>query len=155
MFNRKREIEKQIEEYALWKYERHPYIAGGEKALLDRFAKTTKIANVSDITQELAAYFVASQDYQYAAQRVLVALRGFLRYARWAGYPCIHYIHLTHSNLMAAKPGPKIDQTKIEKIKELKGRGLTYRQIVVELSQIYKKRIHLSGVQRWAKLAGL
>lgn len=152
MFKIKPCITGQIEEYALWKYERHPYIAGAEKILLERFTKAANIKDVNEINREVVAYFIASRDSEYESKRVLVALRGFLRYARWAGYPCIHYIHLTERNLMALKKGPKIDYARVAKIKEMRNRGVPFRKIVEELGKTSKKRVHLSGVVRWARL---
>lgn len=150
MFNKR--IDNQIEEYVLWKYERAPYVAGGDRSILKRFVREVKVSNVSDITAESVAWYAAGKGSEYEADRLLVVMRSFLRYARWAGYPCVHYIHLTKRNLMALKKGPKVDMTKVQKVKEMRSRGVPYRTIVEELGKTSKKRIHLSGVVRWAKI---
>lgn len=152
MFKKKPCVFNQVEEYALWKAERAPFIAGAQRSLLLRFAREVKVDSVSEITAASVAYLIAGKDSAYESQCLLVALRGFLRYARWAGYPCIHYTHLTQRSLMALKKGPKVDMKRVEVIKEMRSRGIPYRKIVEELGKTSKKPVYLSGVVRWAKI---
>lgn len=91
LFTKTPQIYTLIDEHAAWKFEVHPYLAGAHRSLLIRFAKSQKISNVEDITEEHIAYFVGGELSAYYSHTALKAFRSFLWYANHAGYDCLAY----------------------------------------------------------------
>jgi len=78
-----------IDEYASWKYQRFPMLAGARRSLLIRFAKAYDIRDVEEITESHILFFVGGELTGFYSEQALKALRQFLWYCRKAGYECI------------------------------------------------------------------
>ncbi|RJQ33879.1 hypothetical protein C4568_03700 [Candidatus Parcubacteria bacterium] len=78
-----------IDEYAEWKFGIHPYQAGQYRSLLIRFAKTCKIRDVEEITEDHLAYFIGHELSEFYQKKAEKAFRSFLTFASGAGYDCI------------------------------------------------------------------
>lgn len=141
-------IYEQINEYAWWKKQHHPWIAGARKALLYRFANSFKVQHVQDISVDHIAFFTGEELTEFYSEQALKTLRDFLWYSRRAGYRCISYKMATKEELK--KPmGRPIQWDMVQKIKEMKESGLSDETIARLLTKSLGKKVHKTSVERW------
>lgn len=148
MFSKNYEIDNQIEEYALWKYERTPHMAGAQQSLLLRFSRDMRITRVGDITFDMVAYFTGAEGTEYRRQECLKALRSFLRYCKWAGYECIPYNHVTEFH-MEKKKGRPLESDRAKEAIKMRKLGVPYRTISRELTEKFEKPTYVGSIFRW------
>lgn len=145
-------IVTQIEEYVLWRSVRYPFVAGAEGALLRRFSKSFKIRSVDEIQPEIVFFFAGEELSHHFTYKALVALKGFLRYCMWAGYPCINYKELDMEKLKGGRPRNRKME---EEVSFFKHAGLNAHQTALRLKEKFPKEpVHNSSVYRWYARAG-
>ena len=99
-----------IDEYASWKYQQRPHIAGAQRSLLIRFAKAHGLRRVSDITEQHIMFFVGGELSQYFAQQAVTTLRAFLWYSRNAGYEAIGHNTASRAALRVLEEESKVSE---------------------------------------------
>lgn len=137
-------IYEQIDEYVSYKATRYPLKAGACKALLYRLARCNDGPRY--LTVDMIAYFVGEELSPYFRGEALTAIRGFIRYARMAGYTDI-----SPYDLMESRLGRPRNERRIKEVRELRSQNLSYTKVLKTLSERYKKRFHKTQIVRWAR----
>jgi hypothetical protein len=142
-------IYEQINEYTYWKSQRHPLIAGAQRALLHRLADSFNLNSIEDLTESHIALFTGEQLTGFYIEKAFQALRGFLQYASMAGYNCISYKTATNEHM--SKVGRPVQWDMVERVRDMREYGLSNETISKLLTQSLKKRVHKKSVDRWKK----
>lgn len=140
-------IYEQINEYVYWKKQHHPLTAGAHRSLLFRMAKSLNLNSIEDITESHIAFFTGEQLTGFYVEEALRALRGFLQYARMAGYNCMPYKNATIEHM--SKMGRPVQWDMVEKVRDMKASGLSDETIARLLTKTLGKRVHKTSVERW------
>lgn len=101
-----------IDEYASWKYQRHPLVAGAQRSLLIRFVKSQRLRDTSDITEKHIAFFVGGELSEFYSEQALKALRQFLWYCRRAGYVSIGHTTASRKALQSSEESSIVSETR-------------------------------------------
>lgn len=153
LFSKKPPIYDTIDEFAEWKSERFPWIAGSQRSLLYRFAQTYKIDNVEEVREDQIAFFVGEELTQFYALQATKAIRGFLWYCDRSGYDVFSYKMVTEEKLKRAVGHP-VDWDMVKRTAELReGRGLTFEAIARVLTKETKRKVHKTSTIRWYRRA--
>lgn len=140
-------IYSQINEYAYWKSDQQPWIAGARKALLYRLADNLKLHSITELTETHIAYFTGEQLTDFYGEVALKAIRDFLWYCRLAGYNCLSYKMATKEQLK--KVGRPVQWDMVRRVKELREQGFSDETIARSLKASLGKRVHKRSVERW------
>lgn len=143
-------IYEQINEYAYCKSQRHPMIAGAHRALLYRMAEHLNLNSIEDITESHIAFFTGEQLTGFYVEEAFKALRGFLQYAKMAGYKCIPHKSATLEHM--SKMGRPVQWDMVQKVREMRAAGIVNNETIARLlTQSMDKRVHKKSVDRWKK----
>lgn len=91
LFTKTPQIYTLIDEWAEWKYDIHPYKAGAYRSLMIRFAKSLKLKDVEEISEDHIAYFAGGELTGFYSHTAFKAIKSFLWYAENAGYECVSH----------------------------------------------------------------
>jgi len=157
MFFFKKEIDKQIKEYIVWKSSVFPScFLKEEYKELNTFVKFSKIKNIHDIAVKDIEKFkskIYNTSTPFSVQKAERVIRAFLRF-----HKIVFSAQTATMRYMKAarlKPGPAPDLIKDEKILAYRMEGLSFSKIAdkmnLSVSSVYEK--HQRAIRRMEELS--